>query len=262
MANRSYYFGIASYNRLDRQNMLLLLNKMGYEKDEILLSVQTKADYDAYKERYDDMATILYKDGKNVCDNKNTILEYLIEHLDNTRVVMLSDKVRGVVYKKRNGEMVEFADRYTFDRMIKTAFLITKKLKAEVFGCNTVMNKLFMKNTVSTNLQVLGCFMGIADPSLQRFDPEQPLKEDFEFILRHIKQGRRTIRFNDIALKETLHTRGGSHELWNNVSECRRCNDRLLENYPNLLVRHSTRKNEQRYVGNTQTFNLSITDYL
>lgn len=262
MANRSYYFGIASYNRVDRQNMLLLLNKLGYEKDQILLSVQTKTDYEAYKAKYDDMATILYREGRNCCDNKNTIIDYVVEKLGNTRLVMLSDKVRGVTYKTRKGELKEFNTMYDFDRLIKTAFLFTKKFGAEVFGCYTVSNKLYMRNTISTNQQVLGCFMGIVNPALQKFDPEQPLKEDFEFILRHISNGRRTIRFNDIGLKETLHTTGGSYELWHNIEECRRCNDRILEKYPNLVTRHLSRENEQRYIGETQSFKISITDYL
>lgn len=262
MADRSYYFGIASYNRLERQHILKLLNSMGYEKDEILLALQTKKDYEEYSERYGDMATILYKEGSNCCYNKNTILDYVVENLNNTRVVMLSDKVKGIVYKTRKGELREVKTKYELDRLVKIAFLLTKKMGAEVFGCYTVSNKLFMRNSISTNQQVLGCFMGILNPSLQKFDVEQPLKEDFEFILRHIANGRKTIRFNDVGLKETLHTKGGSYELWHNIEECRRCNDRLLELYPNLVTRHSTRKNEQRYIGETKVYKTSIVDYL
>lgn len=262
MAKRDFYFGIASYNRLDRQHILRLLNKMGYEKDQILLSVQTQKDYEEYSAKYDEMATILYREGTNCCYNKNTILDYIVKNLDNTRVLMLSDKVRGITYKTRTGELKEITTKYELDRLIKTAFLITKRMSAEVFGCYIVSNKMFMRNTISTNQQVLGCFMGIANPSLQQFDVEQPLKEDFEFILRHIANNRRTIRFNDIGLKETLHTTGGSFELWHNLEECRRCNDRILEKYPNLVTRHSTRENEQKYIGETKVYKISITDYL
>lgn len=262
MENKSFYFGIASYNRLERQYILLLLNKMGYGKDQILLSVQTAADYKAYKAKYDSMATILYREGKNCCENKNTILDYVVKHLNNTRILMLSDKVRGITYKTRKGELKEIKTKKELDKLIETAFVITEKLGAEVFGCYTVPNAMFMRNTISTNSQILGCFMGILNPSLQQFDVEQPLKEDFEFVLRHVANGRKTIRFNDVGLIETLHTTGGSYELWHNIDECRRCNDRILEKYPSFVTRHLTRKNEQKYIGPTTVYKISITDYL
>lgn len=106
--------------------------------------------------------------------------------------------------------------------------------------------------------------MGILDPSLQMFDEELSLKEDFGFILQHVSKGRTTVRFNDIYLKQTLHTTGGSHELWyaegDKVNE--RCTKYLLRRYPKLVKPHATRRNELRYVGNSMKMDLSITDLI
>lgn len=238
--------------------MLRLLAGMGYTRDEILLSVQTEDDYKEYKERYEGLATLLYRPGRNVCDNKNTLLDYAVGKLGNPRMVICSDKVRAVCYLGPDGQLHDIETREQMDALVEKAFKITEKASAEIWGCYPTGNAFFMKHTISTNQQILGCFMGIAHPDRQMFDPEQPLKEDFEFVLRHIANGRRTIRFNDICLRETLHTTGGSHSLWNNPAECRRCNERILRKYRGLVKKHPTRKDEQKYIGPTQTFQVSI----
>ena len=35
-----------------------------------------------------------------------------------------------------------------------------------------------MERSISTNLFLIGCFMGITDPAKQMFDADQPLKEN------------------------------------------------------------------------------------
>lgn len=262
MNKPSFYWGIASYQRPKRQPMLKLLSAMGYGKDEIILSTQTEQDYREYKELYDKMATVIYRPGKNCCDNKNTILDYVTKNLEGTRVVICSDKVRGVSWMGKDGKLHKFETREQMDRFVKNAFGVTKMLGGCIFGCYSVGNTLFMSRDISINQQILGCFMGIANPTRDRFDPQQPLKEDFEISMRQIANGRRVIRFNDICLKETFHTKGGSHELWFSEGDYinEMCNERLLELYPTLLKRHATRKNECRYVGPKGKINKSIMD--
>lgn len=259
-----YYFGIASYNRKDRQPMLKLLHKWGYPKEQIILAVQSEKDFKEYEPLYGDIATVIYREGNNISDNKNTILEYMTEHLGNAKVVILSDKVRGInwIDRKRKTHTVE--TKQQMDRLVSKAYELTRQIGGKVWGCYSVGNTFFMKNTITTNMQMLGCFMGIVDPSEQKFDPQQPLKEDFEFILRHISKGNQTVRFGDLFLTATFHTKGGCHELWNatgdKVNEM--CNNRILAKFPKLVKPHATRKNEVRYIGPRMTLPISITDYL
>lgn len=264
MAKFDYYFGIASYNRKDRQPMLKLLNKWGYPKEQILLAVQCEKDFKDYEPLYGHMATILYREGRNVSDNKNTILEYMTEHLDNAKVVILSDKVRGINWmdKKKKTHAVETKEQ--MDKLVQMAYELTRQIGGRVWGCYTLDNTFYMNNTITTNMQVLGCFMGIVDPSEQKFDPQQPLTEDFEFILHHISRGNQTVRFNDVFLTATLHTHGGSYELWHAKGDAvkERCNNRIMRMYPTLVKPHATRKNEFRFVGPRMTLPISITDYL
>lgn len=255
-----FYWGIASYNRKDKQPFLTLLNAMGYPRERIILAVQCERDYADYKARYDGMATILFREGENVCDNKNTILEYLTEHCGNPSVVMMSGKVRGIQYLTRDNQLKTIDTKGEMDGFIHKAFAVTKLAGARVFGCYPVSNKFFMSHTMQYNLQMLGCFMGIVDPSEQPFNRRYPLKEDFEYILRHVAKGNKTLRFNDVCLLATYHSKGGSYELWHadgdKVNE--ECTNRLLREYGNLVRRHPTRKNEIRYVGARATINKSI----
>lgn len=253
-----YVFGIASYKRADRQPMLQMLAGYGYTRDEIILSTQTEEDYAEYTRLYSDKATVIYRKGHNVSDNKNTLLDYAVNKLGNRQIVLCSDKVRGVQFLGRDRKLHMVETREMFEAIVSRAFAITKKLGGSAWGCYTTANAFYMKHTISTNMQLLGCFMGIVDPSLQQFDTNQPLKEDFEFVLRHVMHRRCTVRFNDICLRATLHTQGGCFDSWSNTEMQRRCNERILRRYAGLVVKHPTRQNEQKYIGTTKTYNYSI----
>lgn len=261
MKTNSFLWGIVSYKRADRQPMLNYLSGMGYKKEEIILSLQTKEDYDEYMKLYSDKATIIYREGSNISDNKNNILDYIQATRNNTRMVMCSDKVRGVQWLPRGGKLRIIESREEMDMFINKAFFITRQLKGSLFGVYCVDNAFYMEHSISTNKQMLGCFMGIPDPSLQRFDHDQPLKEDYEFIMHHVNEGRRTVRFNDVSLLATFHTQGGCHEFWGNSELNKNCTDRLLKMYPTLCKRHSTRKNEIKDAAPSIKIKKSIFDF-
>lgn len=262
MDKPSFYWGIASYDRADRQPMLALLSEMGYRRDEIILATQTPTDYEKYRERYGEMATVVFSEGRNVSENKNTVLRYVRDQLGNTRVVMCSDKVRAVNAMGADKVLRKISTREQMDRFVKTAYFVAGQVGASVWGVAPVANTFYMERSMSTNLFLIGCFMGLTNPAEQMFDTEQPLKEDWEITLRTVEAGGRTIRFNDVCLTSTLHTKGGCHAEWNSEGDRRNaeCTDRLLAMYPDLVKPHARRKNELRYVGKSQKIGHSIFD--
>ena len=135
MKKFDFYFGIASYNRKDRQPMLRLLNSLGYPKEQILLAVQCEQDFKEYEPIYGDMATIIYQEGKNISDNKNAILDYMVEYLGNQRVVILSDKVRAINWIDRSRKTHTVETKTQMDKLVRTAFELTRQIGGRVWGC-------------------------------------------------------------------------------------------------------------------------------
>lgn len=255
----NYVFGIVTYHRNDRQKMLEYLHGLGYGKSDIIIQTQDQNDYNALEPLYKDQATILYKSGSNISENKNNLMDWVCEHMPGKRLVICSDKVRGIKYLK-DKHLASIQSKQALDTLIARAFKKCDFYMADLWGTYTTENAFFMSHTTSINAQLLGCFMGVCDPRKWRFDKEQPLKEDFELVLRIISRGGSVLRFNDLALNATFHTKGGCHELWNAKGDAvnKQCNDRLLARYPSLIVPHATRANEQKYIGPTIKLKESI----
>lgn len=263
MEKYSFYWGIPSYGRVDKQAMLLYLAEMGYKREQIILSTQTLTDYEEYKGKYEDLATIIYREGHNVSENKNTILEYIRDNCENTRVVICSDKVKAINVMDRAGRLTEICTRSGMEHFIKSAFYVAGMTKAQIWGVAPIKNTFYMEKSISSNLFLRGCCMGLTDPANQMFDVDQPLKEDWEIGLRIIASGGRTIRFNDICLTYGARGKGGCYKDWHSEGDIvnEQCTQRLLAMYPDLVKPHASRKNELRYIGKSKKIQHSVTDF-
>lgn len=249
-------FAIASYDRLDRQHFLTYLKGLGFGKDEIYISTQCGGDYAAYSERYGNDATILFREGKNVCDNKNTLVERLCGR--GVPVIFASDKVKSLQYLGADGKTHDVTDRAAFDRLVEWCYATAARNRATVWGVYPTSNAYFMKRSASVDKMLLGCLMGFMPKAKIRFDPLFPLKEDFELSLRVIRDGGHTMRFNNLCLNATFHTKGGCFSFWNSEGDRvnEECCRRIMAKYPTLAAKHPTRKNELRYTGKSRTIAL------
>ena len=88
-----YRILIPSYKRSERQPTLELLSS-AYTKEDIVISTQCMEDYDKYYKLYSDRATVIYKEGNCVGDNRNTLLDYACGK-GIKRCVMLDDDITG-----------------------------------------------------------------------------------------------------------------------------------------------------------------------
>lgn len=247
-----YVFGIASYNRPDKQYFMQYLRGLGYGKEDIVISTQCEADFANYKRLFADKATVIYRQGKNVCDNKNTLLDTIKDK----RIIVASDKVEAVCVLN-NGKLKTVSTKEELEKMLDWCYSACEKTNSEIFGVYPVGNAFFMSRSININQLLLGCFIGFMPNSKLRFNKNFPLKEDFEISLRVISSGKRVLRFNNICLKERFHQKGGSYELWHakgdNVNFS--CTQGLLFAFPNLVEPHRTRENELRYIGPTKKIN-------
>ncbi len=241
--------------------MLQYLRCLGYPRDQIIIQTQCREDYISYSELYYQDAIITYKRGTNISENKNNLLDYICEKYPRKKVVVLSDKVRSIQYLNvRSQKCEDIKSKKILDKLINRCFELSDFYNAELFGCYHCGNAFFMKPTITLNAQILGCFMGITNPQKWRFDKRLPLKEDFELVMRVIRDGGCVLRLNDVAIKATFHTNGGCHAWWNakNDGANEFCNKYILSKYIGLVKKHATRKNEQTYIGKTQTIKRSV----
>lgn len=253
-----YKFGIVSYRRPDKQFMLDYLVSLGYQRDDIIIQTQDEDDFRQYDRLFSDWATVLYKKGTNVSENKNNLIEWYNQHCGkDTMLVICSDKVRSVMFLGGDGKLHKM-NRVQFDVFLERAFTTAQQLGASLFGVYPVKNAFFMSHSTHINQFLLGCFMGICNSKDVEFDANQPLKEDWEVMLRTIYRGGCVVRYNDVALDASFRTAGGCHEEWNTEGRNAQCTRRLLEIYPSLVKRHATRKDELKYVGWTEKINKSI----
>lgn len=247
-------FAIASYNRPDKQHFLRYLRGLGIPKSRIFIGTQCIRDREQYQELFGRDANILYREGENVCDNKNNLLNELVP--TGAPIIVASDKVKGLQFY--NGAKLHTADTLdTFNRLVSFGYSLAQRNRASVWGVYPTNNAYFMKRSASVDKMLLGCFMAFFPNTPLRFDRMFPIKEDFEISCNAIAHGMHTLRFNNLALDATFHQKGGSYELWHSEGDCvnATCCKRMLVKYPTLVTKHPTRKNELRFTGKSKTIN-------
>lgn len=241
-------YGIVTYHRIDRQNSLSFLASIGISRDDIFLQTQCLEDYNVLSKKCGEKCTVLYSPASNVCENKNNLLDYIQTHYPEADIVLFSDKTEAVQYLGADGKAHDFTgDRFL--AFIERAFGYVKRARANIFGCYPVSNAFYCKHSITTNAFIIGCFMGFPAGERVRFDANFPLKEDIEITCRIINGGGLVIRFDDVLLRQKLHTRGGSYELWNSEGDSinERCTNDLLAKF-GFLKRHPKRKNEVQFI--------------
>ena len=176
------YFGIASYQRAGEQRTLELLKRLGVPRNDIILSVQTESDHDAYK-KYESDATIIYREAHNAAGNRNNILDWLPrgEHL-----VMLDDDISEFCYLK--GEKLEAIDTpEKFQSFLRVGFSVANKMHAPGFSLYPVCNGFFMSHSFINSSMAIGTFIATIVTTV-RYDTDFDVKEDYEFTCQNIKR--------------------------------------------------------------------------
>lgn len=86
---------IPSYKRCNRQKAVNYLLDIGCDKNRIVISTQTREDYEQYKLAHgSSVGEILFREGDRVSTNRNTILEHF---KPGERIVLLEDDLNKVV---------------------------------------------------------------------------------------------------------------------------------------------------------------------
>lgn len=238
MKRPNYKILIPSYNRADKQSTLQLLTPE-FQRDDIILATQTENDFYAYS-RYDKQATIIYKDGNCVGDNRNTLLEYC-QRNGIKKALMLDDDIRALRILGGRSVKNKSSIRAIFDHCFQAA----EKMNIPLWGAYITDNALSFKAVPSINELINGACMGFLDTSL-RFNTEFRLKEDYELCLRLISNNRDILRFNHFAVQASFKAKGGCEADWARNS-CK-YGQLLTLMYPDLCKLHPNKIGEIKLI--------------
>lgn len=111
---------------------------------------------------------------------RNAALDDAAEH--DLPCVQLSDDLGTVRRLGANGK----AEPYSLRRAIPDARAAMVETGAKLAGAAPTANPFFARDRVSTAAFIVGDFIIASPDSPVRFDPELPLKEDYDFTLAHL----------------------------------------------------------------------------
>lgn len=242
--------GIPSYKRVDKFHSIKTLKAMGYSKNEIIVSTQTKEDYEAYRKAFDADCTIIYRAGTNDSMNRNTLLDYFDEGED---FLLIDDDIKAFCGLEQIGDrkmLYNITSKEKLEKVVKKQFEYCNKHNSPMFAWYATENAFFMSNTIDLRNILVGTVFGIHNRKDIRFNETYDLKGDFEISLRLIERGFNAVRFNGYVAKADHRSAGGCEDARKAGHNRIRC-AALLNKYPTLIVPHPTRNGEIKFIGDT-----------
>ena len=136
------------------------------------------------------------------------IRNYILDHADCKRIVMLDDDMAGVArwdkqqsYTLTADELLEFCEN---------GFNMAEELDIKYWGMNLLADKGAYREYTPLAFKscILGPFQAFNDLDL-RYDENLPLKEDYDLSLQVLNKYRKTLRFNAYHYLVKQHTNTG-----------------------------------------------------
>lgn len=243
--------GIPSYRRLDKQHTLATLERLGYKRDDIVISTQTEEEYRQYYERYVERAHVIYAPGENDSQNRNTLIEFFDE---GEKFILADDDIKAfcelnVVAGKNT--LREIQSKRELEAVLARQFSFSAKHNSPIFAWYPVDNPFFMKESIDLRGLLVGTILGIENHHSQRFDPRFALKGDFEIGLRNIAEGKNAVRFNAYTAVADHRSSGGCDEARKQGRNAALCTE-LIRMYPGL-IKPGRRDGELAFIANRGT---------
>lgn len=235
------YFATASYKRAENQRTVAYLERLGIEKEKIIVTVQTEEDLKEYTRQGIDkrVGRLIYREGKNVSDNRNTILDNIPI---GEKVVIFDDDITAV-YKLEKGKLKEIDTKEEFYRFLEYGFKLAEENSTIAFGVYPVFNAFFMKDAYRERNIIEGTLFAIINTEM-RFNPEFSTKEDYEFSCRAIRKYGKLIRLDGYTCKAQHYSKGGCDEFWKDKETADSRGVILAKTYPDIVELNSARPGE------------------
>lgn len=232
--------GIPSFKRAGNVKTFGLLGD-AFSKEEVIISTQTKEDYEEYSSLYGDKATIIFGEAYSCGHSRNVILDYC-QSKGIKEILFLDDDLRHI----RTIDDKHIAGQ-EFRSLMEDCFTLCRKNGVTLFGGYCTDNCLMMKRTATRNI-IDGMLCGLLDTSY-RYDINFTTKADYELSLRLMTQGKKVVRFNSFAPAQCPRSKGGCEEIRARKDEYYFVAQMLIDAYPTLIKAHPTKKGEIKFIG-------------
>lgn len=227
------YYGIPTYKRAAKQPTLEYLERLGIPKEQIIMSVQNKADQAAYKRYEGRVGHLIYREGHNLAENRNTILDYLPA---GERVVIFDDDIKVISRAFGPKTLYGIESRAEFEDLMEYGFAEAERAHTVAWSVYPVHNAFFMTDTVTRRVIGEGTLLGIVNTKGLRFDGKFSLKEDYEFSCRVIRRYGAMPRLNAYACNAPHYTTaGGCKEWWDDKSLNYMIAYKISKMYPDVV---------------------------
>ena len=230
-----FVIAIPSYNRIKilKTHTLKFLAKHSVALENIFIFVAPD-NYEEYCEAFPEYQVIKGKSGLR--EQRNYIASYFPEH---THVLSMDDDIKDLIIRQNN-RLNALED---FETIIDDCFSDTKKNNAHLFGFYPVMNKFFMKDSITTDFRfIIGSCYGfiVSDPPLLISIKQ---KEDYELSILHFLRDNIVLRYNYITIKSNYYkTKGGLQSFSNRLEEQNESVDYLIQTYPSYFAKKKSFK--------------------
>lgn len=170
---------------------------------------------------------------------RNFITNYYPE---GSKIINMDDDISGIYKRINDKEKKLFTDLI---KMFDIGFNECLRANTKLFGICAVLNPLFMKAAISTNLKyIVGCFWGqIIDHS-----PDLTItledKEDYERTIKYFHKFRAVVRMNMFAPKTAYYSEGGGMQVTRTEERVTASALFLLKNYPQYCKLNVSKKSK------------------
>ena len=222
----SYSIAIPSFKRETTLKSHTLYALRAIPIEQIYIFVANKDEYINYKRALPGYKIVLGVEGLR--NQRNYISEYFPL---NAKIVSVDDDIKDFYIKKDN-TLQKISDR---DSYCQEGFRQCELQNAHLFGFYPVLNKLFMKETITNHFRfIIGSCFGY----INRKIPISVLqKQDYEFSLLNYLKDKKVIRFNNISMKTNYYKQKGGLQAFSNRLEEQNVSVKyLIETYPEAFA--------------------------
>ena len=235
-----YVIAIPSYKRehaLKTHTLRCLMLSL-IPLEQIYIFVANDQEYDNYKTVLPDYQIVVGQEG--LVNQRNFISKYF--PID-TKIVSIDDDIQEFIIKK-DDKLIPIDD---IDHYFTEGFNTLEKENAKLFGFYPVLNKLFMKETISTDFRfIIGSCFGYINSHIYLTLSE---KDDYQRSILYFLRDKKVVRFNYISMKTKYYKmKGGLQSISCRTTNNSRAQEQekavkyLIETYPDYFAQKKSFK--------------------